>query len=252
MAQEDLEDVLRQFNKIDLKGLEDVKLLNRIDLKYIFHVNELLQLLRSIKEDYFLLEINDLFKFDYETIYYDSPNFHFYHAHHNGKLNRFKIRRRNYLYNNQSFFEIKQKIKGVRTQKFRVEKSGDGNNLSEIEQEMLNISRAPKILLEEKLRVFYTRITLAAKSANERITIDLGVSFCNEKEKKNLDDLIILEVKQNAMHRNSAAMHFLKSKRIRPLSVSKYAIGVALTDRNIKKNSFKSKILQINKLLTNA
>jgi hypothetical protein len=248
----DLAGELKLFDKIDLKGLEDVKLQNRIDVKYIFHINELLELLKSIKRDYFLLEIDDMFSFQYETVYYDSKEFYLYHAHHNGKLNRFKIRRRHYLYNNQNFFEIKQKIKGSRTQKYRIEKSGNGNNFSDIEKEMLHLSGAPKIVLEEKLKVFYTRLTMAAKNKNERITIDLGLQYENEEQKINLNELIILEVKQNSMRRDSVVINYLKSKRIRPLSVSKYAIGIALTEKRVKKNAFKPKILQINKLLINA
>jgi len=156
------------------------------------------------------------------------------------------------LYNNQNFFEVKQKIKGNRTYKFRIEKSGDGNFFSDVEQEMLNLSGAPKIELEEKLKVYYTRLTFASKSENERITIDLGLTYSNENVRRELKELIILEVKQDKMKRNSGVVHYFKSKNIRPLSISKYAIGIAMLEKCVKKNAFKSKILQINKLLTNA
>lgn len=249
---DEIESVLNQFEKIDLQGLEKVKLLNRVDSKFIFHVNELPYILNIIKNDYFLLEINDLHSFDYETAYFDSQKFQLYHAHHNGKLNRFKIRRRHYLYNNQNFFEIKQKIKGNRTHKFRIEKSGEGNIFSEIEQEMLVLSGAPKIELEEKLKVYYTRLTFASKSENERITVDLGLTYSNENMKKEFNELAILEVKQDSMNRNTGVLLCLKTKKIRPLSISKYAIGIAMIENSVKKNAFKSKILQINKLLINA
>jgi hypothetical protein len=248
----EIESVLNQFDKIDLEGLEKVKLLNRVDSKFIFHVNELHFILKMIKDDYSLLEINDLHSFNYETVYFDSSKFQLYHAHHNGKLNRFKIRRRHYLYNNQNFFEIKQKIKGNRTHKFRIEKSGEGNIFSEFEQEMLNLSGAPKIDLEEKLKVNYTRLTFASKSKNERITVDLDLTFSNLNAKKEFKGLAILEVKQGSMNRNSGVLVCLKTKKIRPLSISKYAIGIAMIESGVKKNAFKSKILQINKLLIDA
>lgn len=248
----DVEDVLVQFDKIDLIGLEAVKLLNRIDFKHILHTSDLNELLAHLKEDYSLLEINKLHLFDYETQYYDSPEFQLYYAHHNGRPNRFKIRRRRYVYNNQNFFEIKHKIKGNRTHKFRVEKSGEGNSFSEIEQEMLNLTGAPNIALQEKLKVNYSRITLAAKSANERITIDLGLSYSNNKEQKNLNDLVIVEVKQGVTNRRSKIILYLKSKKKHPLSMSKYAIGIAMLESSVKKNAFKSKIIQINKILNNA
>jgi CRISPR/Cas system-associated exonuclease Cas4 (RecB family) len=248
-----LEIVLAQFDKIDLNGLEEFKLLSRFDTKYVFPLSALQKLLEVMKDDYFLLEINDLHNFYYETIYYDSPEFFLYNEHHKGKLNRFKIRRRHYVYNNEKFFEIKQKIKGNKTHKFRVAQSGDGNAFSDIEKEMLNFSGAPKIALEEKLKVHYTRLTLAAKNDNQRITIDLGLTYLNkENETKSLQQLVILEVKQNSTNRNNTVMHYLKSKRIRPLSISKYAIGIALTEKHVKINTFKYTILQINKLLINA
>ena len=94
----EIESVLNQFDKIDLEGLEKVKLLNRVDSKFIFHVNELPFILKMIKDDYSLLEINDLHSFNYETVYFDSSKFQLYHAHHNGKLNRFKIRQQEPLF----------------------------------------------------------------------------------------------------------------------------------------------------------
>jgi hypothetical protein len=249
---DEIESVLNQFDKIDLEGLEKVKLLNRVDSKFIFHVSELSSILNIIKSNYSLLEINELHSFNYETVYFDSPKFQLYHAHHNGKLNRFKIRRRHYLYNNQNFLEIKQKIKGNRTHKFRIEKSGEGNIFSEIEQEILTLSGAPKIELEEKLKVYYTRLTFASKFENERITVDLGLTYSNENVKKEFKELAILEVKQDSMNRNSGVLLCLKTKKIRPLSISKYAIGIAMIESSVKKNAFKSKILQINKLLIDA
>ena len=65
----EIESVLNQFDKIDLEGLEKVKLLNRVDSKFIFHISNLPYILNVIKNDYSLLEINELHLFNYDVIY---------------------------------------------------------------------------------------------------------------------------------------------------------------------------------------
>ena len=94
--------------------MDKVRLMKRVDKKYLMSYNQLLQLLPLIKDDYSCLTIDNLRSFDYVTKYYDSPKLLMYYDHHNGKLNRFKIRFRDYEYIKNSFLEIKIRTnKGV-------------------------------------------------------------------------------------------------------------------------------------------
>ena len=49
--------LIQQFEAISLDKMNDVALLNRFDSKYQLPVSKLYQVLKAIKEDYFVLEI---------------------------------------------------------------------------------------------------------------------------------------------------------------------------------------------------
>jgi hypothetical protein len=81
----------------------------------------------------------------------------------------------------------------------------------------------------------------------ERITIDCYLSFEMGENKLQIPDLVIIEAKQERQNRHSIFLSALKKRLIRPESMSKYCLGVALmTDQ--KSNMFKEKIRRIKKL----
>ena len=115
------------FDPIQLEEMEKVKLMNRTDRKYWFHFDFLPELLQTIKHDYYILNIDGKNQLPYTTTYYDTTKNKMYASHHNGKLNRFKIRRRSYVASRISFLEIKFKSNKGRTIKKRI--PADFNNL---------------------------------------------------------------------------------------------------------------------------
>ena len=92
-------------------------------------------------------------------------------------------------------------------------------------------------------------MTLVHKKKRERITIDVGLHFrdCSNKE-KDLKDVIIAEVKQGRISRSSDFMRISKEMNIYPFRLSKYCISTIHLEPSIKKNRFKKKLLQINKI----
>jgi hypothetical protein len=89
---------------VDLQQLDEVSLLNRIDSKYLLNKNSLDLILPFISENYKVLEIGNNRIFTYENNYFDTQNLQFYHDHHNGYLNRIKVRSRKYLETGACFF----------------------------------------------------------------------------------------------------------------------------------------------------
>jgi hypothetical protein len=94
------------FKPIRLSEMSQVKLMNRSDHKFWFSYELLHDMLRCIKNDYYILSINNQVLLPYKTTYYDTLKNDMYVAHHNGKLNRYKIRRRSYIINDISFLEV--------------------------------------------------------------------------------------------------------------------------------------------------
>ena len=96
----------------------------------------------------------------------------------------------------------------------------------------------------------FSRITLVHKTDNERLTIDMNLSFnlYNEEKDKKISHLIIAEVKQKKMLLESDFIKVMRKNHIRMSGMSKYCIGTALLNKKIKSNNFKERILRIKKL----
>jgi uncharacterized membrane protein YkoI len=108
----DLNSSLKFFNQISLTELNaQASFLNRIDTKYLLTEDEFKNILKDLEEEFYILEIKEKSIFEYESIYMDTEDYHFYYQHQNGEKNRTKVRTRNYLDSGISFFEYKQKQK---------------------------------------------------------------------------------------------------------------------------------------------
>ena len=186
----------------------------------------------------------------YRTNYFDTAGFKMYNEHQNGKLNRFKIREREYTDSDVNFLEVKFKNNKGRTLKSRTLRSESQNQFTKDEFIFLQ-SHSPFIPeeLEFKLCNDYKRITLTNQI--ERVTIDFDMNFIsNRGETISIPSLAIVEVKQKKRSMDSPAISILKKHHIRSIGFSKYCIGSMMLYNNLKSNSFKSKIQLINKLNT--
>ena len=243
--------IINNFEPITLEEMDRVQLQNRTDTKYVFESSLFASILTDIAPYYSILEIKGKRTNNYRTLYYDTKELTSYIQHHNGKANRIKIRFREYVESKLDFLEVKFKNNKGRTIKSRIK-------VGKIEE---SLSEASKAFIEEHsfykgddlnpvLWNFFTRITLVSKTANERLTIDLDLGFKgieNGNENK-ISHIIIAEVKQEKASVNS---HFIKAMRkyhIQPSGMSKYCVGTALLNKNVKSNNFKERILKIKKL----
>jgi hypothetical protein len=172
-----------------------------------------------------------------------------YEAHQNGKLNRFKIRKREYVASGKKFLEVKYKNNKHRTIKKRIERLNhhSPNNESTFIEEN---SPYKKEDLELKLSNQFQRITLVGN--DERLTIDFNLSFTNGSDKDaNFPDAAIVEFKQSKFNINSVGMQILKKNNIRPESCSKYCLGAASLHSEIKSNRLKQKFGMLEKFKSN-
>lgn len=241
----------RSFEKIELKDMKKVKLMNRIDKKFWFNTNNLNELLQKISNNYFVMDIDGETELPYSTTYFDTDDNQLYLAHHNGRLNRFKVRKRLYKISGLGFLEVKFKNNKGRTLKTRIE-SAYTKSLSLEEQEFLReIVPFDINLLQPGLSNKFDRITLVNKNFSERCTLDTGLSFISNGIETQFESLAILEIKYSANSGYSPIMKVLREMHINPKGFSKYAIGKSLTDKHIKQNRFKQKLRMIEKITSN-
>jgi hypothetical protein len=239
---------LGNFETITLSEMDSVKLMNRTDTKYTFHANELENILENIQTQYRVLEIENSFVSTYKTLYYDTQELNLYYHHHQGKLNRYKVRHRTYVESEIGFLEVKFKNNKGRTIKTRIKQNQIPLVWNEKSLNFLNAYTPyiPEILVPT-INVNYQRITLVNKFIPERLTIDLNLEFERNGILVKPRNLIIAEIKQENL-KNSHFIDLMKKKHIRTGSISKYCMSIAYSIPNVKYNSFKPKILKIKKL----
>jgi len=244
---------LEDFQPISLDEMDSVKLMNRIDTKFMIRISQLPSILSQAIGEYRVLEIQNLRLLPYSSVYFDTPDLKMYTMHQNGKLCRYKVRLRQYEQSGFSFLEIKSKSNKGRTSKKRVE-------ISQSEFQTLTLAQdrsgfVEKITpyhfadLEPRLRNSFSRITMVDQNKTERITLDLNLTFrdIQGNAQSDFSDLIIIEIKQDGGVK-SHFTDYLSSFRIKPGSISKYCLGMTKIYPQIKQNAFKKKIRKISKL----
>jgi hypothetical protein len=245
-----IRELLNGAESIRLEEMDSVSLQNRIDKKYILHIDQLPDILQEIMANYMVLDINGSRLFSYKTIYFDTPDYQFYKDHHNGLTNRIKVRCRQYVESGMTFFEIKRKYQGYRTDKYR---SNISDLLLDLQTDQYDEikSRYKKHQIEHlgiTLHNFFHRTTLVSKKLTERVTIDFNLQFSNGGKDALVDDIVIIEVKQSKNDERSAIVQALKKHRIYSSSISKYTYGLMLVGNGVKYNAFKNLLHKVNKV----
>lgn len=241
---------LELFQQISLSQMEEVKLMNRTDTKFVLPFSRLNNLLSQLQNDYFVVNINQHLFTTYKTLYYDYADFKLYQKHHSGQLNRYKVRHRTYVESDLGFLEVKFKNNKGRTLKERIklkEVPFAWNNKTE--KFLQTFTPFHPADLQPALWVNYKRITLVGKMARERVTIDFQLQFVNKEHKIDFDNLVIIEVKQASRIR-SKILEVLKNQKIKQGSISKYCLAAQNLFPHLKHNNFKEKIYHIHKIIS--
>ena len=250
-----LQQAVAALPSISLEEMDAVKLMNRVDTKYLTQEATLLQVLGDAhKAGYRALEVGGGKIAGYRTVYYDTPEQQMYLNHHNKRLVRQKVRTREYLDSGDAYLEIKRKNNPGRTKKKRIGIAAtELNNFSGDAFATDYLAGHSAYTAEEispALTTNFSRITLVNPAKTERLTIDTAVRFENFRtgHSNDLQDAVIIELKQDG-RAESTMKGILLDHRVKPLRISKYCIGTALTDSNIKHNRFKEKVRAIEKII---
>ena len=110
--------ILDSFSAVTLEEMDKVRLMNRFDTKFIFSLQMLPEILNRMNAYYKTLSVNNIRTFSYNTTYLDTGDFLFFHDHVTGRLERNKIRFREYDSTGKTFLEVKK-----RTNKHRLHKA---------------------------------------------------------------------------------------------------------------------------------
>lgn len=245
-----LSEILQDFSPITLDEMSGIKLMNRIDTKFVTTRDRLLLLLDMARDEYRAQDLRGNRLSRYETTYFDTHDFAMYRIHQAGHAGRQKIRFRTYVSSNLQFMEVKTKNNHGRTKKKRIPVSD--MNLAD-EQKRLFLAahlRYDADTLQPAIRNQFDRITLVNHAKTERLTIDTNLAFHNlvSGEERQMNPLVVIELKRDGLC-YSPVLEMLRQLRIQPHGFSKYCMGSALTNAQLPVNRFKEKLIEINKIL---
>jgi len=249
---------LTGFQTIDLKRLEAIKLMRRYDRKFIFHRDCLITVWSFLRQNYQILEIADNNIFTYDNLYYDTDDHLFYNQHHNQRMNRYKLRCRKYIDTEKCYFEIKFKDNKQKTIKNRFLLGNDtlGSVLPERSREFAQatvLANGGKFIdkgIIPSLRIRFNRVTFADLVHKERLTFDMNLTYTDMRcNRRKIPNLIISELKSENPSTSSPFFQYLKKIGITPSGFSKYCIGIALMEKDIKYNRFKGKLSKLENLM---
>lgn len=251
----DFGEVLEKLPAITLGEMDSIKLMNRIDSKYLTDEATLLRILEdAAAAGYRALSIEGLKQSRYNSVYYDTVGLRMYYDHRDKHLVRQKVRAREYLESGQAFLEIKRKNNHGRTKKKRMELPAE---------QLMDFSVNPAACeylaghswfkaseLSPVLSTAFRRITLVNPAMTERLTVDTDLTFKNFRSghSTTLQEAVIIELKQDG-RAASQMKGILLDHRVKPTRISKYCVALTLTDPTARPGRFKMKVHRIEKTI---
>ena len=248
-APERFVDLIAAMEPISLDDLDGVKLLDRIDTKFVLRDWQLIEILQRVADDYFVLNTTHDRVNRYHTLYFDTPDLALYSQHHNDVRRRHKVRCRQYVDSDLYFLEVKFKAGGQRTIKSRLQTPAmveqlEGETLAFVAEHCpVDANRLEAVIWNS-----FNRITLVSKVRQERLTLDIDYRHGWQGRESRLPGIAIAEVKQRKFSFESDFLRQLRPFNIRRTGFSKYCTGIADVYPQVKYNRFKRRFLMLERL----
>lgn len=237
---ESLDDLVGGLTPISLSEVHArVELQTRVDRKYIVERSIFERLVDDLHPDLRCLTIDDRTGARYRSTYFDTADLTFFHQHLQGRRRRFKVRTRSYLDSDTTLLEVK--AKGLRSATVkerlpwpedapdRLGQRGDGFVAEVTGTERYRGALTPSV------ETHYRRTTLVDETSPSRITCDTDLRFRRgDVEVTGLHGEVLIETK-SATGR-CATDRWLLDHGVRPNSMSKYCLGIALLHRHVRAN----------------
>lgn len=229
------EETVQRLDPVSLEELDErASLRRRVDRKYLLPRTAFEGVLDDARSPYEVLEIEGRRRFRYESVYFDTPDLRCFHEHVEGAAPRFKARSRLYKETQACFLEAKVKTPEGRTVKRQLETDADEHG--ELTDDKLDFLTSglescgidPPERLERSLTTRFRRITLAATSVPERLTVDLDVELLlpDGRAARIREDIALIETKGESGE--GAFNAALERAGFEAVSLSKYRTGIAL------------------------
>jgi hypothetical protein len=229
-------------------GLEEVvataSLQTRVDRKYLVPADVFARFAELTSGRFSVLDIEGQRLFRYESVYFDTEALTSYRQHANGRRRRFKVRTRTYLDSAECVFEVKLRGGRGETVKERYPYEwADRCRLTRAAREFaLEQLTDPEMVreLDAVITTAYRRATLLDTATGSRLTCDVDLSFTShgsqagEVHRDGPRGMVLVESKTVGVAGPADSVLWRLGQR--PVSLSKYCVGMALVRPDLPAN----------------
>ncbi|HVK75785.1 MAG TPA: VTC domain-containing protein [Kofleriaceae bacterium] len=214
------------------------ELLRRVDTKFVAPIPAVAAIIERIVPAYAALTVPSGNVASYRSLYFDTPERDCFHAHRRGRRIRHKIRIRHYPDRALTFLEVKTKRNEQVTDKHRIALAWGAEQLGDAERAFLAAHVGLAVdELRPVMRIDFRRVSLVGADANERVTIDLGLTAEELAGGQwGFGGLAVIEVKQAPFCVRTPVMRAVRGAGLREQSMSKYTIATAAMHPELRRN----------------
>lgn len=228
---------LRPISLPDVLAHADLQ--TRVDRKYIVERATFDRMVADLSSTFRCLTIEDRRVARYRSIYFDTAELAFFHQHLQGRRRRYKVRTRSYLDSDTSVLEVKTKGRRSATVKARrpwpkdaiaaLDDSGDGFVADAVGSDRYRRELTPV------LETHYRWARLVDECSQSRVTCDTDLRFRQGNDEiVGLRGAVLVETKSAGGR--CGADRWMQAQEVRPKSLSKYCLGVALLYPHVRAN----------------
>ncbi len=211
----------------------------RVDRKYLVPPDVVAKIVDELSGTVRVLEMSDNRAFRYQSVYFDTDDYRSFHQHVQGRRRRFKVRTRTYLDTDTCQLEVK--VKGGRSETVKSRLEYDPADAFFLTAEGYSFvaehtgQPESELGLQPVLLSDYQRTTLVDLEALTRVTCDVGLVWeSTSSSTPNTFRDVVVETKSAGQF--SPFDMRLRAFGYRPISISKYCIGVALLNPDLHAN----------------
>ena len=240
-----VESVVRRLPAVDLPTLEaGAALMTRVDRKYVVPLATLDRLVDELDDSWSALEIDGSRLFAYASTYFDTDDLATYRAHLQRRRKRYKVRVRRYVDSGACMLEVKRKgLRGLTVKERQPHQGWRPTELGEeghafVHQVLCGYGAAPGGPLRPVVVTSNRRATLASLEGHSRVTVDTDVTCGWEGRTAALrPGYVVLESKVEG--HASSVDRLLRAWGERPVTISKYCVGVASLGLDVPTNPWR-------------
>ena len=214
----------------------------RVDKKFLVTPDQFTEFVARLGTEFRVMQINGLRSFQYRSTYFDTPDFEQYRAHRQGRRKRYKVRSRTYVDTQLCMFEIKTKgrrgatVKHRRRQPLKDAQTLTPQNRDFAAQVLADEYEQTVPALQPVMHNSYVRATLVDPVDGERVTGDVDLRYFDDAHTVIGPEMVVVETKSS--DGRGVSDQALAGLGIRPVSMSKYCLGVAALHPELPANKW--------------